>query len=527
MKYDTVIKNGIVFNGTGGASLKADLGISGEKIAKIGDLKKARTKTTIDATDLYVAPGFIDLTTHSDNHWTLLSQPGQENFVKQGITTILGGHGGSSLAPIINEESIQAMERWTNVSEVNINWRNISEFFEEAERHDLAVNFGTLVGHETLRRNVLNNLAREATPEEIKNIAALLEQSLEEGAFGLSTNFSTRHAQEASRKEISKLFEILKKHNATSMHHLEDEGKNLLPATSRLIMLLRTWNNRGHIAHFKALGRTAWGEFENAINMIELARNEGIVLTCDFFPYTSTGSNLLSLMPPWALSESKDTIMGFLKDDESRKNLKDYLKSLTLHYEKITIASTSHESSNLGKTIEELSRMSGLETEEIVLDLLLANDLRVSIFNNVILQENIDLLSSKSYAMVASDGVGYEIDKIKTKMDLPHPRSFGAFARVFSDLVKERGVLTWEAAVHKMTGLPAETLGIVDRGTIKENNYADIVILDPKTIKDRATYEKPIQSPEGIKHVFVNGKLVFSDNSLREKRAGKILRHGR
>lgn len=527
MAYSTIIKNGIIFDGTGKESFKADLGISREKIAEIGDLKKAKADLIIDATDLYVTPGFIDLTTHSDNHWTIFSQPGQENFIRQGITTILGGHGGSSLAPVIIKESIQAIEKWVNVSEININWSTMSEFFDEMEKHNLAVNFGTLVGHETLRRNVTNNLAREANTEEIKRITSLLEQSLEEGAFGLSTNFGTKHSHEASRKEILKLFEILKKHNATSMHHLEDEGKNLLPAISRLIMLLRTWNNKGHISHFKALGRSAWENFENGLTMIELARNEGILLTCDFFPYTSTGSNLISLLPSWAISESKEDILNFLKNKESRKNLTDYLKSLTLHYDKITIASTSRSSNELGKTIKTLSEGSGLDPEEVILDLLLVNDLRVSIFNSIISEKNIDTLSACPYAMVASDGVGYEISKIDTQRDLPHPRSFGAFAKIFSSLVKQKNVLTWEQAVHKMTGLPAETLGINNRGIIQKNNFADIVIFDPKTIEDRATYEKPIQSPEGIKYVFVNGALALSENTLKETRAGKVLRHGR
>ena len=527
MTYSTIIKNGIIFDGTGKESFRSDVGISKEKIAEVGNLQKAKADLVIDATDFYVTPGFIDLTTHSDNHWTLLSQPGQENFIKQGVTTILGGHGGSSLAPIFNSGSLGAIEKWVNVSEININWTTLEEFFEEAEKHNLAVNFGTLVGHETLRRNILDDPTREASSEEIKKITALLEQSIEEGAFGLSTNFGTRNSQDASRKEIMKIFEVLKGYNLTSMHHLEDEGKNLLPAISRLIMLLRTWNNKGHISHFKALGKSAWGDFENGLNMIDLARNEGIPLTCDFFPYTSTGSNLSSLLPPWALSESKENILGFLKNEETRKNLTDYLKSLTLHYDKITIASTAHNTNSLGKTIKTLSDDSGLPPEEVVIDLLYINDLRVSIFNDVILQENIDLLSTYPYAMVASDGVGYEIDKIDVKRDLPHPRSFGAFAKVFSDMVKNRNILSWEKAVQKMTSLPAETLGINDRGIIQKNNYADIVIFDPKIIEDKATYKDPIKSPTGIKHVLVNGALAFSEDSLKETRAGKILRHGR
>ncbi len=527
MSYSVIIKNGTVFDGTGREPFKSDIGISKEKISDIGDLQDKKADFVIDAADLYVSPGFIDLTTHSDNHWTLFSQPKQENFIKQGVTTILGGHGGSSLAPIIKREAIQAIEKWTDITEINVNWSTMSEFLKEAEKLPLAINFGTLVGQETLRRNVLASPELEAGVEEVKKITALLEESIKEGAFGLSTNFGTRNAKEESRKELAELFSVLKKHNVTSMHHLEDEGKNILPGVSRLIMFLRTCGNKGHIAHFKALGRTAWEDFENALNMIDLARREGISITCDFFPYTSTGSNLISFLPSWAIDASKETIMGMIKDEGPRKNLVEYLKSLTLHYDKITVASISNNTGSLGKTIRTLSQTSGIEPEEMVLDLLATNDLRVTIFNDIISKDNIDLLSSRPYSMVASDGVGYEIDKIDTKKDIPHPRSFGTFARVFSEMVKDKNILTWEAAVHKMTGLPAETVGIEDRGLIKKNKFADIVIFDPKTIEDRSNYSDPMQSPVGIKHVLVNGNLSFSGDSLSEINSGKILRHGR
>jgi len=312
------------------------------------------------------------------------------------------------------------------------------------------------------------------------------------------------------------------KYGAVSMHHLEDEGKNLLPAVSRLIMYLRNSENKGHIAHFKALGRSAWQDFDNALNIIETARKENLRITCDFFPYTSTGSNLSSFLPQWVLSENRNKILALLAEEKTRQNLIEYLKGLTLHYEKIIIASTVENSASLGKNIRQISLDSGLREEEVIIDLLKSNDLRVAIFNNVILDKNIEILAGKPYSMVASDGVGYDVSYLDNT--LPHPRSFGSFPRIFSEFIRQKKLLNWENAVYKMSGLPAEILGIKKRGALAKGKYADIVIFNPNTIKDNATYDNPFQYPTGIEYVFINGTLTFAENKMTEKSNGKVLK---
>jgi len=527
MFYSVIIKNGNIVDGTGAEIFKADVGIRGEKISKIGDLQNESADLVLDAGGFFVAPGFIDLTTHSDTHWTLFSQPNQESFIRQGITTILGGHGGCSLAPLIKKEALGALERLLDITEININWQTTKEFLDYAERIELAVNFATLVGHETLRRNILDdNSDKTANKEQIKQINDLLEKSLNDGAFGLSTNFGKKYSKSASEKEILFLFKTVAGNNAISAHHLEDEGKNLLPAISKLITFLRESGAKGHISHFKALGREAWENFENALNMIERAQKEGIFLSCDFFPYTSTGSNLVSFLPAWILAENKEKILRLLKEKEVRETLKSYLKSLTLHFDKIIIASTGRDSGSIGKSISQISKNSGLEEEEVVIGLLEANDLRVFIFNDIISPKNIEILSQKFYSMIASDGVGYDALGLSGN-NLPHPRSFGAFPRAMSQFVKEKMILTWEEIIHKMSGLPAQTLGIKDRGIIKENYCADVVVFNSETIEDRATCENPFQYSAGIQYVFVNGRLTLAENNLTGNRRGKILRKKR
>lgn len=525
MAYSAIIKNGIIIDGTKkNRNFKADIGIKNEKIDKIGDLKNQKAEIEIDANDMYVAPGLIDITTHSDTHWTLLSQPTQETFIRQGVTTIIGGHGGASLAPLINKESIRVLEKWVDPSSTNINWQTTSEFYKQFEAKNIGVNFGSFTGYENIKRNVCGNEIRPADKKEIREMANILSESLKQGSFGLSTNLGTAYSSTASNEELIELFKVCKKHKAISSHHLENEGKNILPSISRMIMLLRNSESRGNISHFKALGRKAWEDFENALNMIELAQKDGIELTCDFFPYTRTGSSLTSFLPPWLMSETKEKIIEMLGDEKIRKDVTEYLESLTLHYEKITIAFTLKDTGSTGKSIKQLARDAGIPEEQIVIDLLKINNLQVSIFSDVIMPEHLEMLSQKPYAMVASDGVGYDLSQIKNSKDFAHPRSLGTFVKFLKEFVKEKTLLSWENAIYKMSGMPAKLLGIEKRGAVVEKNIADLMIFNPQKLSDKSTYDNPWQYPDGIENVFINGQPVLINGEIKNTAAGQIIK---
>ncbi|PIQ69236.1 MAG: hypothetical protein COV90_02360 [Candidatus Tagabacteria bacterium CG11_big_fil_rev_8_21_14_0_20_41_11] len=521
--YSTIIKNGIIFDGTGGSPKRADIGIIEDKIKKIDNFKNDTAPIIIDAANRFVAPGFIDLTTHSDTHWTLFSQLAQESFIRQGVTTIFGGHGGSSLAPLVKAENIEAIQKWVDISKININWQSMAEFLSELDQHKIGVNFGTFVGYGTLRRGVLGDQTRSAQPNEISQLQFLAESAIQDGAFGISTNLGTAHENSATNEEIIEIMKVAKHFNVLVSHHLEDEGKNILPAIARLITLTRASDVHSHIAHFKAIGKMAWEQFPQALEMIEEAQRQKMEFTCDFFPYNRTGSNLYSLLPKWARESGKKRILDFITGKE-RQYLLDSLKELTLHYDKITIASTLRDLDGMGKSIAELSKRAELSPEEIILNLLQVNKLQVSIFNEAISEDNIELLAGKKYSMVSSDGVGYDIN-YRSKIDLPHPRSFGAFPRVFSTLVRNKEILKWEEAIYKMTGLPAKITGLSDRGIIAPGAYADIVIFDPKNIADKANYVDPYQFSTGIDYVLVNGNIALKENSLTGAGYGRALRH--
>lgn len=524
MDYSIIIKNGLILDGRDNSPRQADIGISADKIKKVGDLSRNEAPTVIDASNKYISPGFIDLTTHSDTHWTLFSHPSQESFIRQGVTTIIGGHGGSSLAPLVRGENIEAIQKWTDVSKINVNWQSMKEFLDDLENHPLGVNFGTLTGYGTMRRGIITDEPRTAKNDEINQMQELLEKSLEQGAFGFSADLGAAHQKPGSNEEIIALLKIAKKFKAFASHHLEDEGKNILPAIGRLISLGRNSGVSSHVSHFKAIGKTAWNFFPQALTMLEEAAKEGINITCDFFPYTKTGSNLYLLLPDWCREGGKNRILELIRGKERKQIIED-LKELTLHYDKINVASTRFDLDGVGKTIETLSQSSDRQPEEVILDLLDVNDLQVAIFNEAISELNIELAAKKDYSAVASDGVGYACD-YRSKTDLPHPRSFGAFPRVFNKLVKEKRVLTWEEAVYKMTGFPAKILGLNDRGVIEKGAYADIVIFDPEKISDRADYLDPYQVPFGIDCVLINGSVALKEGVLISGDRGRVLRRG-
>lgn len=522
-KYDIIIKNGMVIDGKLGKMRKADVGIKGDAIKNIGDLSDEGAEKTIDASNHYVSPGFIDLTSHSDTHWTIFNNPAQESMLFQGVTTILGGNCSYSLAPILSGKDIEGIQKWIDIKSLNINWQTIKEFLNELSRHDLGLNFATLIGHGTLRREILKQTNREAKSDEIGQMALLLEQGLKDGAFGLSTSLGRAHARFAKPEEFTELLKIVKNYEGLSKHHLKDEGAEILPSISQIINLANAAEVKAQISHFKILGKKSWAHYEHAVQMIETAQEQGTKITLDIFPYKRTGSNLYMLLPAWTLEGPKEGILGFIRDPKTKIQIIEELKKLTLHYDKITIASTLNDPLSVGKTIDELSKDSGLAPEEVLLQVLDTNDINVSIFSEAISEELIFSIVQKKYVSIASDGVGMNIES-KIPTNLPHPRSFGAFPQALNLFVKEKGALSFEEAVYKMTYLPATTLGLEKRGALEPEFFADLVIFNPEKIESKATYQNPFVYSSGVDHLIINGQIVIEEGQIVNKKAGAVLK---
>lgn len=529
MKYDFVIKNGEIFDAENRDFKTGDLGIAGDKIKKIGLIDEKDGGNIIDASGKKVVPGFIDLTNHSDTFWTIFSNPFQQSLISQGITTVLGGNCGASLAPISQGKDIQNIQKWTDISGINTNWQSTREFLNEMERHPLGVNFATLTGHGNLRRIVTGDNTREAGKAEVEQMKLLLQKSLNEGSFGLSFNLASAHERKSDFNEITELSKEVSAVGGLVKHHLEDEGKNILPAVVRLINYVRATHAKTEISHFKAIGKSAWEKFDEALSLIEKAiYEEKFPLSLDFFPYDRTGSNLYLLLPDWVKKNGKDNILHLIKDKKERETIINYFKALTLHYDKITVASALRERGAVGKTILEISKNTEIQPEEVILNLLELNELNVTIFNEALNYENINELFKKEYAVFATDGTGYDLMNVDQKISLPynyaHPRSFGAFVKILCEFVKEKNMLTFGEAVYKMTSKPAEILGLDKRGALKEDFYADIAIINSAEIQDKSDYKNPFQFSEGVLDVFVNGEPIIAGGEFKFKKNGRVLR---
>lgn len=525
--YDILIQNGTIIDGTGKASRAGNVAVKDGKIADMGPQVKGDAQTVIDANKLLVSPGFIDMTNHSDTHWTLFDYPSQESMLRQGVTSIIGGSCGTSLAPLIHGSvSAKSMQKWVDISKINVNWLTMKEFYEELQHHNIGINFGTLVGHSTLRRNIMEDSVRPANIEEIQRMAYLLDQALVEQALGLSLGLTFSHGRPATDEELIELANVIVARNRLLTVHLRDEGKDILPAITEVLRIARASGVRVHIVHFKSLGRESWQQYSRAVQLLRSGIEEGLGITISAFPYKRTGSLLYALLPPPNRDGGKDIILRQIKDPRGHRLMIANLQGLTLHYDKIIVASAKNAPQMAGKSIKELAESWNMSREDAFLEILAVNDLAVTIFSETINEKHMESIYREPYCFFATDGIGYEKphDKESTVRNLVHPRSFGASAQFLGHIVRDNALLSWEDAIFKMTQAPSQLLRLHgDRGILKKGAPADITIFDPTTIKDNATYEDPFQYPTGIPWVIVNGIIAVRNGELTGKRAGVLL----
>ncbi len=525
--YDIIIKNGTIIDGTGGAPKSGSVAVKNGNITALGPNASGAAKTVIDASGYFICPGFVDCTNHSDTHWTLFNYPSQASMLRQGVTTILGGSCGTSLAPVLHGTvSAESVQKWVDASEINVNWLSMKEYMEELERHKLGVNFGTLVGHGTLRRNIMEDSVRPASAEELGRMAYLLDKALAEHAFGLSLGLTFSHGRPATDEELTELAKVVAAKDRLLTVHLRDEGKDLLPAITEVLRIARNAQVRTHIVHVKALGRDAWEYFSRALQLLRGGREEGLDITISTFPYTRTGSLLYAMLPPSTRDGGKDAILDRIADPKQRRLAVENIRGFTLHYDKIIIASAKNTPDIAGSSIQKLAQSAGMPPEETFLEILAANDLSVTVFSETINEKNIVAAYMEPYAYFATDGIGYEPpDETGGKgHNLVHPRSIGAAPRFLAEFVRKQSIMPVEHAIAKMTKAPAELLRLDNRGVLKKGAYADIAIIDMEHIADNATYENPFTYPDGIPWVIVNGKVAVENGELTEARAGRILK---
>ena len=528
MSDDIVIRGGTVIDGSGRPGEIADVAISNGRIAAIGRSLPVGEAKTIDAEELAVAPGFIDIKTHSD--FTLPINPKAESKVRQGVTTEIVGHCGFSVAPILPgkrqlvQDYLSASAPWLPFRETT--FREYLDGFPQT-----SVNPGMLVGHHTLRLNVMGMEARPPHAAELDQMTALLEEGLRAGALGLSSGLFTPPSSYADRAEMVALCNVLKRHNAAYFTHLRDESNNVIAAVEEAIDIARTSGVHVEIVHLKCSGLDNWGKAARILAMIEAARQEGLAIDCDAYPYAAGSNPLKNLLPQWVQSDGLDAMLARLAWAETRMRIRTEIERDGLNnwgripsWDAVQISISPHLPQHAGKTFGQLAAARGQDPIDVACDYLIEDKGATRVLITSIAENDIREIVRSPRALVGSDG-NCVADYGATSQGMPHPRFYGTFPRIIGHYVRDERLLPLEQAVRKMTGATAEALRLRDRGLIKEGYRADIAIFDPADFKDRATYADPHQYPTGARTmVLVNGVVVVEDARHTGATPGVVLR---
>lgn len=523
-----MIKNGLVCDGSGSPWTKLDIAIKGDRIVKLAHVIDEPATTMIDATDLVVAPGFIDTHTHSD---LLCTKPEVHQIrVLQGITTELIGQDGISVAPVSPETKHhwQDQMRGINGDIGEWPWETVGEYLDFLSNSSLIGHMAYLVPHGNIRTMVLGFAGREATKEECQKMREIAEEAMKQGAFGLSTGIQYPPCSFATEEELTEICKGVAKYDGCFVVHMRNESNLSLEAIDEVIRIARNSGIRLHISHFKICGEINRHLLDQAIEKLEQARQEGIEVTYDQYPYTAASTILQATLPPWVQAGGTSTMIEKLKDKDIRKQLRhemlnngDYdnpVRNNGWHH--IVIASVDSEKNKAleGMRLSEIAKLQDKAPADVVFDLLIEEHAAVTMIIHFGEEEDVIRLMQHPLQIVGSDGIfGGK----------PHPRLYGSYQRVLGYYSRERGAFpVWEA-VRKMTGAPAQLLRLKDRGYLKEGYKADVVIFDYQTIIDRATFANPHSDSVGIKHVFVNGKQAVKDGQFTGETAGTVLYYTR
>jgi len=496
--YDIVIAGGRIVDGTGGPWYYGDVGIQNGRIVKIGDLKEVRAAKRVEAKGLVVSPGFIDIHTHTDEDIEKL--PLARNYMQQGVTSIIGGNCGDSIYPI-------------------------GEKLAGLERLGLGINFGLLVGQATIRKQVMAMADRAPTSDELGRMKSLLAKAMEEGAVGLSTGLYYAPGSFCKTEEIIELARVTAQYGGIYTSHIRDESDysiGLVAAVKEAIEIGEKGKIPVQISHLKALGKPVWGKSVEILDLIRQARTRGVDVTFDQYPYVASATSLVgATVPRWAQAGGKEKMEERFRDPSARERLrKDMLTSIDKRGgpEKLFIARFTPDPSLEGKHLAAIGKIKSKEPVDAAMDLILAGGLDVSVVSFNMLDEDLTRIMLSPHGLVASDGSLAELGK-----GVPHPRYYGTFPRVLGKYVREEAILPLEEAVRKMTSAPANRLGLVDRGLIKEGMLADITLFNALTVKDKSTFDNPHQYPEGIDFVIVNGQVAVAKGEWTGLKAGKVL----
>jgi len=527
--FDVVIENALVFDGSPDLPKEASVGITGDLISYCGgnDIS-GNTQRVIDARGLAVSPGFIDTHAHSD--FTIMADPRAQGKLSQGVTSEINGNCGMSAGPLLGK-ALERREEDLKELGIRERWTTLGEYFDIMERKGPGVNLACLAGHGNLRGSVVGYDDRGPSADELARMRKLLADTVSQGAIGLSTGLIYPPGIYSSTEELIELGRILHDYNLIYTSHMRSEGARLAEAIEEVIRIGRESDIRVHVSHIKTAGEPNWNKADAVLRRLHEVRGEGMKLTCDRYPYIASSTDLDSILPSWTFAGGNDEELRRLYDPESRKKIEYEIReqvSRPGYWAKIIVSSVGTRKNRWmeGKTLQEISWELGLTGMEAFFHIIIEERLRVGAIFMSMNEDNLKKFLSLPFCMIGSDSSARSFDG-PTAQGKPHPRTFGTFPRFFGRYVREEGLLTLSEAVHKATMLAAKTFGLERRGQIKEGYCADLVIFDPGTIADRATFENPFQRSEGIHFVFVNGVEALSEGGITGRLGGRVLRQGK
>jgi len=505
-----------VIDGSGGKPRRGDVGVRKGRIAALGDLPSSRARRTIRAEGCFLAPGFIDIHSHSD--YSLLVDPRAESKIRQGVTTEVVGNCGSSAAPLYGEKRARAKDQNRPLS---LGWFTLGGYRRRLREKGTAVNVATLTGHGNLRGSVIGYGTRPPSRGEMKKMLSLLDRSMEEGSRGLSTGLIYPPGIYAGFRELKELAALAARRGGIYSTHLRSESDRVEEAVGEAIRVAEAAGASLQISHLKTQGRRNWHRIENCLRRIESARSLGGNVHCDRYPYTASSTGLDILLPDWTYEGGNQAELARLSDPRLRKRITKGI--VWTDWEAAVISRLSGKRNRWmeGKSVADVARRRRQKPSDCLLDILREERLVIEALFFSMSDENLRKIVSRPYCMIGSDASAKSI-RGPLSGGKPHPRAFGAFPRALREFAG-KGMLTWEEAVHKMTGLPAGKLGLADRGAIRTGAAADLVVFDAKRIADRATYADPHRYPLGIEYVIVNGEIVVEKGWHTGKLPGKFL----
>ena len=526
-RFDLVLKGGTVLDGTGGTAFMADIGIVGDTIEAVGLIDEEQGRKVIQAGGRHVCPGFIDIHSHSDG--MLLVYPTAESRVMQGVTTELTGNCGFSAAPLCGVDAELHRTEMLERDDIRAEWTTVDSYFGVVERTGVAVNHAMLLGHGSLRWNTVGPVNRLLSPDELQAVVLALEEGMDQGAFGLSSGLEYVPGSYSPAEELISLAEVVARRGGLYATHMRAEGALLLEAVAEALEVGRRTGVRVEISHLKAAGRPNWHKQSSALDMLEAAAADGLQVRADAYPYPAYSTSLTIFLPAWSCEGGTEALLARLKDPAQIKRIKDEMTAQVLNdpgdFDLIIISrlKSAKNKGLVGQTLMQIADLWAMEPAGAAVRLLIEEQTQVEMIGFGMKPENVAMVLSHPLVMVGSDGYSFA-PRGKIAEARPHPRSYGAFARILGYYAREQKIFDLPEAIRKMTSMPADQIGLRDRGRIGRGMKADIVVFDAGKVRDTATFQDPQTYAMGMEHVLVNGVAVVENGKHTGGTPGRVLR---